>query len=308
VVVGTSATRLTSRAYLMAGQWFPGGFGTDADAGLKELRYASGDIAGADQDDAARHAAFGDAGVKLRFAGEFDTVTHTFVPRVGVQLVSKGAGDLLPDYGFGDGRDTFEEDARYWVAGFDTAVVGTRTLFHAQVQSRWAMREQDRAYLDATGTEHVSDSRLVDIAGTADGNPIDPLHLSASFTYDARPQRWTVFNSDASWRLAQAVAVHETTTLIQETEEWSHTPGLTLYANRYRADGSLTFRPGGATVDGWLIELRRRMVEGDLFLGFEFLRDEQGDVSDQRFTIGFSLGGISSLDDTRPTARTSLTH
>ena len=308
VVAGSTATRINSRAYLMAGQWFPGGFGADADAGLQELRYGSGEIAGVNQDDAARRSVFSDAGVKLRLAADYTSVTHTFVPRVGVQLVAAGTGDVLPAYAFADGRDTLAEDERYWVAGFDTAVVGIRTLFHASLLSRWAMRQEDRRYTNSAGVQQLGNGSLVDVAGTVDGNPIDPLHVSASFTYDARPETWTAFNSDASWRVAPAFALNESTTLIQDTGEWSHTPGITLYANRYRADASLTFRPGGATIDGWLIELRRRMVEGDLFFGFEFLRDETGAVSDQRFTFGFSLGASSSLDDAQSAAKTGLSH
>ncbi len=309
VTTGTAATRLTSRGWLGAGWWLPGGVGLDADGGIRELRYADGEIAGVDQADGARRAGFADAGVKLRLSDTFGAnglLTHTLTPRLGVQLLGPGAGDELPAYGF-DARDTFEEDARYWVAGLDTAVVSTRTLFHASLLSRWAMREQERLYTDDNGDEQLSPQRLVDVVGTVDGSPVDPLHITASFTYDARPRRWTGFDTDARWRVAPWGALSERSTLIQDTREWSHTPGTTLYANRYRADASATFRPGGAGVDGWLIELTRRMVEGDLFLGFEFLRDEEGRVSDHRVSIGFTLGGGTfEDDDRRAQARTSL--
>ncbi len=307
VHVGTCATRLTSRVYATAGEWFPGGIGSDATAGVKETRYASGEIAGVAQDDAARRAFFTDAGIKLRLSADLDGMSHTLVPRIGVQLIGPGAGEELPVYGFGDGRESFEEDARYWVAGFDTNLVADRTLFHATIVSRWAMREKERMYVDDTGTSQLSPQRLADISGTVDGSPWQPLRLNASFTYDARPRQWTIFNTAAAWRVAQFMSLTESSTLIPESRSWSHTPGVALFANRYRVDGAVTLRPEGAAVDSWLIEVTRRMVDGDLFLGYEFVRDETGEISDRRISIGFTLAaGGSDLGDSTPSAKTSL--
>jgi hypothetical protein len=303
----TDATRLNSRVYATAGYWFPGGIGADADVGVKELRYADGEIAGVEQDDAARRALVSAAGLKLRLEGSFDSLKHLFVPRVGIQITGQGEGDPLPAYGFDDGRDTFDEDARYYVAGFETSLVNSRTLFHANVTSRWAMRTQDRAYVDASGITQLSPQRLKDVVGYADGRPWEPLYLTASFTYDAGPRQWTAFNTSAAWRLAPFLTLNEVSTLIPTTNEWANTPGLAVTANRYRYDASTTFRPGGAAVDSWLIEITRRMVDGDLFLGYQFVRDESGVVSDRRISIGFTLGGSATpLSDAPPAAKTSL--
>ena len=305
VHIGSDATRVNSRGWLGGGQWFANGAGIDADAGIKELRYADGEIAGVDQDAAARRAGFADAGLKLRFAETYSRGTHTFIPRVGIQLVGRGVGDDLPAYGFGDDRDEFEEDARYWVAGFDTALVSDRTLFHGSLTSRWAMREHDREYVE-DGEVRTSSQSLADITGTFDGRPVEAVKLTASFTYDARPRQWLEFNTDASWRIATWLALTEVSTLVPDDGSWSHTPGASFYANRYRADTSVTLRPGGASIDGWLVQLTRRMVDGDLFLGFQHLRDEDGGASDERISIGFTLAGGKSLDDDRPQAQTSL--
>ena len=307
VTAETAATRLNSRVYATAGYWFPGGIGADADVGVKELRYADGEIAGVEQDDASRRALVSDAGLKLRLEGNFDSFKHLFVPRVGIQITGQGEGDTLPTYGFDDGRDTFEEDARYYVAGFDTSLANSRTLFHANVTSRWAMRTQDRAYVDDSGITQLSPQRLKDVVGYADGRPWEPLYLTASFTYDAGPRQWTAFNTSAAWRVAPFLTLNEVSTLIPTTNEWANTPGLAVTANRYRYDASTTFRPGGAAVDSWLIEVTRRMVDGDLFLGYQFVRDESGAVSDRRVSIGFTLGGgATPLSDAPPAAMTSL--
>ena len=303
----TTATRLNSHAYGTMGYWFPGGIGTDADAGLKEIRYGQGEIAGVQQDDAARRAFTSNAGIKLRLEGDFGSYKHLFVPRIGIQLTGPGIGDVLPAYQFDDGREAFEEDARYYVAGFDTSLVNSRTLFHANITTRWGIREQDRLYVDDTGATQLSPQRLKDVVGTADGRPWDPLFVTASFTYDAGPRKWTTFNTSAAYRVASFLTLNEISTLIPATNEWSNTPGFAVSANRYRYDASTTFRPGGAAVDSWLIEVTRRMVDGDLFLGFQFIRDEFGSVSDRRVSIGFTLGGSAKpLSDTPPAARTSL--
>jgi len=307
VDAATSATRLTSRAYGTLGYWFPGGLGADADAGVKEIRYAEGTLNDLNQDDAARRAFISDAGLKLRLEGDFVSFKHLFVPRVGIQITGPGAGAALPDYQFDDGRESFEEDARYYVAGFDTSLVNSRTLFHANVRSRWAMRQQDRAYVDDAGTTQLSPHALKDVVGYAEGRPFDPLYLTASFTYDAGPRRWTAFNTSAAYRVASFLTLNEVSTLIPATNEWAHTPGLAVTANRYRYDASATFRPDGAVVDAWLIEVTRRMVDGDLFLGFQLVRDELGVISDRRVSVGFTLGGSAKpLSDTPPGAKTSL--
>ena len=307
VIDETSATRLNSRVYGTMGYWFPGGLGTDADAGVKEIRYGQGEIADVAQDDTARRAFISNAGVKLRLEGDFDGLKHLLVPRIGIQITGPGIGDVLPAYRFDDGRESFEEDARYYVAGFDTSLVNSRTLFHANLTSRWAMREQDRAYVDDSGVTQLSPQRLKDVVGLADGRPWDPLFLTASFTYDAGPRRWTQFNTSAAYRVAPFLTLNEVSTLIPATNEWANTPGFAVYANRYRYDASTTFRPGGAPVDSWLIEVTRRMVDGDLFIGFQFIRDEFGLVADRRVSIGFTLGGgAKPLSDTPTGARTSL--
>ena len=39
----------------------------------------------------------------------------------------------------------------------------------------------------------------------------------------------------------------------------------------------------------WMAQLTRRMVDGDLTLTFEMLRDANGFIYDRRFGIGFSM-------------------
>lgn len=303
----TSAVRANSHGYLGVGQWIPGGFGVDADAGAKELRYTDGTITGSDQPDLERWAPFGDAGVKVRLSDTYGAVTHSFVPRVGVELIGDGHGDTLPPYDFGDGRDTFSENERYWVAGFDTGLVSSRTLFHASVLSRWAMREQDRTYVDGTGAEHLSSSELADISGIFDGSPVEPLTLNGSFSFNALSSTWDRFNTSGRLRLSPFVALKESSALVTSTDSWSHTPGIAFYANRYRLDAAMTFRPGGSAIDSWLIETTRRMVDGDLVIGYQDIQASDTNPADKRVSIGFTLGGAPrGVDQDRPASLTTI--
>jgi hypothetical protein len=90
-------------------------------------------------------------------------------------------------------------------------------------------------------------------------------------------------------RYAGSLIPETTTTPV----EWQHRPGITAIANRYRFDGDTTFRPHGAGIDQWMIQLTRRMVDGDLSLTYELVRNNEGMIYDRRFGIGFSmtLGG-----------------
>ncbi len=300
----TQAQRLTWDGYLGVGQWLGQGFGFDAAIGDRGLGYLDGEIDDLAQDDAIRHAPYADGGVKVRIEKRYGTITHSLVPRLGVQLIGAGQGDDLPltpartsAYGFGDPRDQLEEDARYWVTQLDTRLSSDRQLFHAGVVARWAMREREREYRDDTGSVRIGPHPLVDVAGTADGEPLRGLTFTASVLYDARPRRFTRFDATTAWRAAQWLRLSDTSTLLPDLENddrtaWAHTPGAALYANRYTIDGSLTIRPSGAPVDSWLVTISRQMVDGSLFIGYELSRDRDGALDDRRVSVGFSLVGI----------------
>ena len=303
----TEAVRVNSRGYLGVGQWIPGGFGMDADVGVKNLSYDDGMIAGADQRATSRYAPFGDVGVKVRLADQYGSITHSIVPRVGLQVIGEGEGDVLPGYNFGDGRDTFNEDEQYWVAGFDTGLVSSRTLFHASVLTRFAVREQDRTYVNSAGNDVVSSSELVDVSGIFDGSPVEPLTLNGSFSFNSLSSTWSRFNTSGRLRLSPYVALKESSALVTSTDSWSHTPGVTFYAHRYRLDTAATFRPGGSSVDSWLLEATRRMVDGDLVIGYQNIQASPTNSADKRITIGFTLGGAPrGVDQDHPASTTAI--
>ena len=299
----TSAQRLTGKAYLAAGQWFPGAIGLDAQAGLKSTGYYNGIINHVDQEHASeRRAFYTDSGLSWRVLGRFNTYTHTITPRVGFEGVGYGAGDELPNYAFLDGRDLFEEDKRYWSTSLGTAVVKDRTLFHADVKARWAVRKDERFYIDKDHNEALGATSLVDVAGNADGSPFPGLSLTASFFWDARPREWISADATAQYFVTPWLVLdHETSLRTREAgsvRTWEHKPAVLLLTGRYTIGNGPIFRPADeAPVDGWRTELSRAMVEGDLYMAAEYVRDSDGNMYDRRYTVGFTLGGVKDVGD-----------
>jgi hypothetical protein len=293
----TSANRITWQSTILASKWW-GGFGADAQAGLKGLTYGDGVIAGVDQPQwQSRRQGVADGGVSVRLAERFgDGWKHVITPRLGLQLLGQGVGDALPVYAFGDPRDSLEEDKRFLTAGFSTSLAKGAPLFRAEFLTRWALREQERRFTDAaTGASGISDHRLVDITGTAEGAPIRDVTLVAAFKYDARQALWERVNAGLGWNAARWAQPRYDITIVPATSATARTieqgPGLALVANRYRLDAAVLMGPGGAAVDKWRLKLLRHMVDGDLQLGFEVIHDPvSGAVTDRRATIGFALG------------------
>jgi hypothetical protein len=293
-----AAVRTSFSGSASAMQWY-GPLGVDAGGGANGLAYHQGRLAGTDlPDDERRVVPFAVAGLRTRFVGEWgDGLTHVFTPRVGVALFGEGDGDTLSAWRFGDPRDTLDEDLHLLTAGFDTSIAATRSLFRATAVARWGLRPQDREFTDALGNPTTAPSPLVDVLGSLEGSPIATVVLTGTFAYDAQRETWRSFDVASSWAASTWLALRYNGTLIPETttsgNQWQHRPGLTLFANRYRLDGDMTFRPGGDPLDQWLAQLTRRMVDGDLTLTYELLRDDDGVIYDRRFGVGFtlSLGG-----------------
>ena len=293
VTTGDAAVRTSFDGTLSAMQWF-GPLGLDLGGGVQGLAYQDGTLGGVAQNDQGRLVPVVTAGIRTRFVGDWGNgLTHIFTPRIGLEIHEKGEGDVLSPWNFGDPRDRLDEDLHLATVGFDTSLSGTRSLFRATAVARFGLREQDQQYTDALGVKQDAPSPLVDVIGSLEGSPIASLMLTGTFAYDAQREQWRSFDFGTSWVTSRWMALRYNGALIPATattaEEWQHRPGLTLIANRYRLDGDATFRPGGAAVDQWTGQLSRRMVDGELSLTFELVRDENGTIYDRRFGIGFSM-------------------
>jgi hypothetical protein len=287
------ALRTTWQAGVGFLQWL-GPLGIDATAGARGLGYRHGALAGVDQEDASRLVPYLESGLRLRAVGEWDGgLMHVVTTRVGIEVLQPGHGDALPAYGWGDPRDLLEEDLRLLVTGIETSIAGTRNLFRARVDARWALREDDRLYTDAAGVEQRAGNRLYDLSGVVSGSPLPTLNFTGTAVYRAQTRDWERYDLGASWVVARNAQLRYTGALVPADathgDLWQHQPGASLLAERYRLDADVMFRPEGRTIDHWSVQLTRRMVDGGLVLFYDATYDETGSLYDQRIGIGFNL-------------------
>jgi len=288
-----AAVRTSFSGVASAMRWF-GPFGIDLGGGVNGLTYQDAQLGGVDQDDQLRVVPVATVGIRMRFVGDLgNNLSHVLTPRVGVELFQEGEGDVLSAWNFGDPRDRLDEDVHLLTTGFDTSIAGTRSLFRASAVARWALRERDRLYDDPLLGEQEANSALYDVIASIEGSPIATLTFSGTMAYDAQREAWRSLDIGTSWVATRWLLGRYTGTLIPETasndDEWQHRPGMTFISNRYRFDGDVTFRPGGDAIDQWMAQLTRRMVDGDLSLTYELVRDEDGSIYDRRFGVAFSL-------------------
>ncbi len=312
-----AAVRTSFTGSLSAMRWF-GPIGFDLGGGVNGLAYQDAQLGGVElANDEMRVVPVGTAGIRVRFVGEWgdkradaagDILTHVFTPRIGIELYQEGEGDPLSAWDFGDPRDELEEDLHLFTVGFDTSIAGKRSLFRANAVARWVMRDEDRFYDDVLLGQQEADSALYDVTASFEGSPIATVRLSGFISYDAQREEWDSFDIGTSWVATRWLALRYSGTLIPEiaTEkhEWQNRPGMTLISNRYRFEGDVTFRPGGDPIDQWLVQLTRRMVDGDLSLTYEVVRAEDGSIYDRRFGVSFSMtiGGTANGPSTNSMA------
>jgi hypothetical protein len=293
----TSAERFWGDVGVGGLQWL-GGVGVDATAGVRQLRYDNGRIFDQVQGDSERRIGYFTGGLRLNLEDATTGWLHIFTPRIGIDTTSRGFGGFLPGYGFGDIRDTLAEDQRYYTLGFDTSITeGVRQL-RATVTSRFAMRDQDRIFIDpVTGFTSKGATRFADVTFDVEGQLTRVLGITATGTYDDRPQRFTDLNAAASLTLSPHIILHHSVALVTSQvgqpvappNLLSNSPGVTYIAQRYRLDASATLIPGGRAIDTYSLQLGREMVDGELTLSYEIDYNTLGELYDQRFSIGFSL-------------------
>jgi hypothetical protein len=292
-------TRYDTAASFM--QW-AGGLGVDGAIGVRGLDYQDIRLAGVAQEDpAGRHVYYQTAGLRVRLVGDLgDGLTHTFTPRVGVAVTSRGYGQDLPLFNFGDSRELLDEDQRYLTVGFDTALTRSRGLFRASVVTFWGLRQRDLLHTADDGTLQTG-QRLVDVQASVQGTPTPTLTLTGDADYDNLNQRFKAMDFTVSWIPSPHAMLRYTGTLqhdptaagapvtVSEDQAWQHRPGVTIVGNRYRLDADVMLQPGGPFLDAWSLQLTRRMVDGELTLFYDVVHNTTGELYDRRIGLGFSL-------------------
>lgn len=290
----TEAVRTRTEAALNAIQWF-GPIGVDASGGVRGKHYDDGIIADSEVGyEEHRYVGFTDEGLRTRFVGEFaNGLTHTIMPRAGIQLITKGTGDELNAYNFGDDRETLEEDKQYGVLSLDTNISRERLLFHANVITRWALRRREREYIDENGAAQIGPSSLVDVAGAMDGSPVPTLKLFSNFSYDALRSRFTSLDFKAEWIVHPRVKLTDTMTMLLADDDhanvWQNRPGIIFNSNRYKIECEFKYRPDGDAIDGIKLEVTRHMVDGDLSISYGEVKNFDGNLTDTRTSVSFTI-------------------
>jgi hypothetical protein len=295
----TEARRTTWDGKAVAAWWL-GGVGFSAEAGGKGVRYDDGRFGGTVLDPVIeRRLPYTNAAVRLRTAAHWDDVQSTIEPRLGLQVVGRGEGDDRAPFDFLDGRDAPEEDVRFLVTGCDASVAGPQRGFTLGVQARWGLRQVDRELLLPGGELAESRTALADVSASASGRPHPRLSLDLASVWDARPERWTSFDSNVRWRVHDRVRLTYDGSLVsgavQEGYRIQHKPGVEVSANRYRLDAWVQAipdgpdSPGGRAIDIYGVQVHRRMVDGHLTFGYEIIYGDDSHVSDRRISLGFSL-------------------
>ncbi len=168
--------------------------------------------------------------------------------------------------------------------------------------------------------------RLIDVDGDIAVNPSRTFNLNGSFTYNAVREHFTSltfsglaiphervrFTCATVW-LPPREEPNQTKEIVNDyltdidpllaidttdriDEDWQHTLGTRLHGNRYTLRTEVILRPRGAPVDGWLIGVQRKLVDGTIGLTYELLRDENGRISDQDIGLQVSLYGFDIYD------------
>lgn len=305
----TKALRTYWNGGASLGEWI-GPVGLDAFGGGNGLGYTDGEIAGIEQDDStARVVPLSTGGVSLRLRSDWGRWSNVLTPRAGWDVRWNGTGSDLPEYDFADVRDSLEEDERYWTLGFTTSLAGESAVaFTGALESRWAMRQQDRQAVAPDGTVVTGDTALAEIRGRIHGQFGTRVSADAQGSWDARLAAWTDFDTAATWMFDPRAGLRYSGSLVPATgtsaQQWQNKPGTVLLANRYRLDANLTLIPGGADVDQWFVQVRRAMVDGGFYVNFAVYRDDTGAISDQRLGLGYSMGGDDPFDDGRTSGTT----
>lgn len=281
------ATRLRGHSQVAANHWF-GPVLVDIALGADGLGYMDGHD--------FRWMPRLDARLGLNIDGRYDSgAWHRIRPFVGLEITGPGHGDALPMYDFGDDRDQLEEDRRYVHLGLGTHLWAGERRFRLDVDSRWALREQDRYGLRSDQIGERTASRLVDIAATWIGEPTVWSRFEGEFRYDGIRQ--TVRRTDM-----QAVVFGGAGELrfdvlrdLANGRQWEYRPGFSLPTGRYQWSLDLTFKDGGRSLDAWRVELDRQMIDGQLGLCYERLYHDSGTDYDEYFGIRFRLDDVGGL-------------
>ncbi len=293
----TSATRSHYTAKLGMTQWL-GGTAWDASLAIQSLSYDNATLAGTEESASSRYTTRFDSGFRVRLHGSGNGISHTCVPKIGVQIHNKGTGHDLPAFNFQDNLDTLAEDEHYWTISLNNTLRINEYTFTCDLLSRWAMRAKERTYTDSSGIEQVSDDALIDVSANIAGQISTALSLSSNALYNAQQQEFSRFDLTSELFLFDdrlSFRYGTNMTVSNNDPTWTKTAGFTVVGNRYSTSVDGTFLEGGQDIDHVQIELIRHLVDGSLSCIYEREFDETGTLYDEGFFFKIALTSFGAF-------------
>lgn len=168
----------------------------------------------------------------------------------------------------------------------------------------------------------VVGTRLVEVSGRLEVIPGSDLTLTGNFTWDNLRENFSNLTVTASYIPHERVRLRYLAVWLPETsipdlerqllnntlvaidpllaidtddrisENWQHTFGATVIANRYRFGSEIRMRPRGDLFDSLRLSVGRAMVDGTVALNYELNRDQDGRLIEQDVSVSVSLFGF----------------
>lgn len=277
------AARQHYRAGFNASHWFDCGIGFESALGLRGNNYEELRLAGEAVDDVHYLVPYADATAKLRLQAHFkEDWTHVITPALGLEWFGKRSGEAPPPVAFDD-ADDLDEDLRLLTAGLESSLAHKRVVLQLDLETRWLLRDEVRR------GEQLVRGELLDAKLQATGHPSSALSIDANATWDGIADQWRAFDATVAATIAKRVTLREKAVWRSRTERWEHEPELLLRGNRYTLGAGVQINDTTTReIDRLEIEVLRRMVDGEIGLGYELGYD----VDDERthsFSFTFSF-------------------
>ncbi len=295
----SEAWRLHGAIALRSSSWFSE-WGYDSRLGIEVLRYEDSTINDLAQDDAQSSMLIAEFGIKTRLVAQFASgLRHKFSPRLGFEFATEANGDDLPTLDVDDDRESLDDDLQLITVSLDNTLSKAHRSIRMYNKFRFGTRDIDRRYYDENGDEQEGPNSLVDVENTVNGKLSSNISINAEFDYNGLIEDWSKFDVSLNWLINERVRFSWQSNLVPESSNeaayWQHEPHVYLKANRYSIDFATTHRDRGNSIDGFQINLTRTMIDGQMLIGYDEERDQNGDVIDKRVNFSIALGAWGGM-------------
>lgn len=297
----TNVDRFSWDTQLRSEWWGDVGIGTLWELGWEGLGYYNPTQADADLEDISAGVPVARFEARTNWQATFENgITHSMIWGLGYEWrgTRRGTG-VFPDLGFGDSLADLDSDRRSLTLDLDTTVSGPFASFSASIETRWALRDQDRFYTDDNGDRQRGQNRLQSVEVSASGSPFPTLVLDADIAWDGLRDRYETADAGAAWIVHPRLTLRGGANWIEADSidddpdgTWTGDIGGSIYANRYRLDVDVELLEAFGRPTKLAIGLQRQMVDGGIGLVYEVTRDTDTNEIEHNVSFAFTVGGL----------------